>query len=252
MPAAPLRDRGPAARPAGGRRPGDPARASTSRSAPARSTPSWARTAPGKSTLATTLLGSPEYEVTGGRIRFKGDDITAWATDVRGKAGMFLAFQYPQQIAGRLGHQLPAPGAVGPQGHRPVGARAAAVDHGVDGAPRHGPVLRRPLPQRGLLRRREEAQRDPADGDPRARDRHPRRDRLRPRHRRPQGRRPGRAGGARATAPSSASLAITHYQRLLDHLEPDVVHILVDGRIVDSGGPELAERLEREGYDAWR
>ena len=47
-------------------------------------------------------------------------------------------------------------------------------------------------------------------------------------------------------------LAITHYQRLLDHLEPDVVHILVDGRIVDSGGPELAERLEREGYEAWR
>ena len=45
---------------------------------------------------------------------------------------------------------------------------------------------------------------------------------------------------------------ITHYQRILDHLKPDVVHILVDGRIVESGGPELAERLEREGYDAWR
>ena len=54
----------------------------------------------GKSTLATTLLGSPEYEVTGGRIRFKGDDITDWGTDVRGKAGMFLAFQYPQEIPG--------------------------------------------------------------------------------------------------------------------------------------------------------
>jgi Fe-S cluster assembly ATP-binding protein len=47
-------------------------------------------------------------------------------------------------------------------------------------------------------------------------------------------------------------LLITHYQRILDHLEPDVVHILVDGRIVSSGGPELAARLEREGYDAWR
>src|ERR687898_2463558 len=54
----------------------------------------------GKSTLANTLLGNPEYEVTRGRIRFRGDDITDWDTDVRGKAGMFLAFQYPQTIAG--------------------------------------------------------------------------------------------------------------------------------------------------------
>ena len=54
----------------------------------------------GKSTLATTLLGSPEYEVTAGRILFKGDDITTWDTEVRGKAGLFLAFQYPQQVQG--------------------------------------------------------------------------------------------------------------------------------------------------------
>src|SRR5215216_7679686 len=54
----------------------------------------------GKSTLANTLLASPEYRVTGGRIWFKGDDVTAWPTDVRAKSGMFLAFQYPQEIAG--------------------------------------------------------------------------------------------------------------------------------------------------------
>ncbi|MDP1804251.1 MAG: ATP-binding cassette domain-containing protein, partial [Acidimicrobiales bacterium] len=54
----------------------------------------------GKSTLASTLLASPEYEVTGGTIRFKGDDITTWDTEIRGKAGMFLAFQYPQQVQG--------------------------------------------------------------------------------------------------------------------------------------------------------
>ena len=125
----------------------------------------------GKSTLAVRPAGIPEYEVTAGRILFKGDDITDWDTEIRGKAGMFLAFQYPQQVQGVSVHQLPPPGAVGPQGHRPVGARAAPVDHGVDGAARHGPVLRRPLPQRGLLRRREEAQRDPPDGDPRAGDR---------------------------------------------------------------------------------
>src|SRR5215204_144365 len=54
----------------------------------------------GKSTLANVLLGSPEYRVTQGRILYKGDDITSWGADVRGKAGIFLAFQYPMAIAG--------------------------------------------------------------------------------------------------------------------------------------------------------
>jgi len=54
----------------------------------------------GKSTLASALLGSPEYVVTSGRILFKGDDVTDWPTDVRAKSGMFLAFQYPQEIQG--------------------------------------------------------------------------------------------------------------------------------------------------------
>jgi len=54
----------------------------------------------GKSTLANTLLANPDYEVTAGRIRFKGSDITDWPTDVRGKAGLFLAFQYPEEIPG--------------------------------------------------------------------------------------------------------------------------------------------------------
>src|SRR5436309_13886983 len=54
----------------------------------------------GKSTLANSLLGNPDYQVTGGRILFRGDDITSWPTDVRGKSGMFLAFQYPQEIPG--------------------------------------------------------------------------------------------------------------------------------------------------------
>src|SRR3954470_556188 len=54
----------------------------------------------GKSTLASTLLGSPEYQVTAGRIRYRGDDITTWGADERGKAGLFLAFQYPQAIPG--------------------------------------------------------------------------------------------------------------------------------------------------------
>ena len=185
----------------------DPQRASTSRSAPARSTPSWARTARASRPSPTPSSAAPSTRSPRAASASSGDDITDWGADVRGKAGMFLAFQYPQEIAGRLGPQLPAPGAVGPQGHRPVGARAAPVDHGVDGAPRHGPVVRRPLPQRGLLRRREEAQRDPADGDPRARARHPRRDRLGPRHRRPAGGRQGRAGGPRSDRPELGVLA---------------------------------------------
>ena len=56
----------------------------------------------------------------------------------------------------------------------------------------------------------------------------------------------------RQDRPELGVLAITHYQRLLDHLHPDRVHILVDGRIVDSGGPDLAKRLEKEGYESWR
>jgi Fe-S cluster assembly ATP-binding protein len=56
----------------------------------------------------------------------------------------------------------------------------------------------------------------------------------------------------RTDRPDLGVLLITHYQRILQYLEPDVVHILVDGRIVDSGGPDLAHRLETEGYDAWR
>ena len=56
----------------------------------------------------------------------------------------------------------------------------------------------------------------------------------------------------RAERPELGTLAITHYQRLLDHLRPDHVHILIDGRIVDSGGMELAEQLDRDGYDHWR
>ncbi|HET7487463.1 MAG TPA: ATP-binding cassette domain-containing protein, partial [Acidimicrobiales bacterium] len=54
----------------------------------------------GKSTLANAVLGNPDFQVTGGRIVYKGEDITDWPTDVRGKAGLFLAFQYPEEIAG--------------------------------------------------------------------------------------------------------------------------------------------------------
>ena len=97
----------------------------------------------GKSTLANTLLGAPDYVVTRGHILLKGEDVTAWPTDVRAKAGMFLAFQYPEEIAGVPMVQFLQAGPVcPPRDRRPVDARDPVVDHGVDEAPRHGPVLR--------------------------------------------------------------------------------------------------------------
>ena len=119
-------------------------------------------------------------------------------------------------------------------------------------AARHGRPLPGALPQRGILGRREEAQRGAADGAARARRRRARRDRLRPRHRRAAPGRGRHRGGPQGPRRSSASCSITHYQRILDHLVPDVVHVLIDGRIVATGGPELAETVEAEGFDAFR
>ena len=191
----------------------------------------------GKSTLASVLLGSPEYEVTGGSIKFRGEDITEWDPDIRGKAGIFLAFQYPQEIPGvsvinflrqalsaRKGIDLSV-----------LELRLAIMEwmERLEMDPSFG--------ERYLnegFRRREEAQRDPADGDPRTRNGDPRRDRLGTRHRRPPSRRP-RVREVREDRPEMGALVITHYQRLLDELQPDKVHIIVDGTIIESGSMEL-------------
>jgi Fe-S cluster assembly ATP-binding protein len=205
----------------------------------------------GKSTLANTLLGSPEYEITKGRILFRGDDITDWGTDDRGKAGVFLAFQYPQAIQGvsvinflrqalsaRKGIDLSV-----------LELRLAIMDwmkrldmdpsfadrylnEGFSG----GEKKRNEILQMAILEP-EIAVLDETDSGLDI-------DALKI-----------VASGVdevRKDRPELGVLAITHYQRLLNHLRPDRVHILIDGRVVDSGGPELAERLEREGYDSWR
>ena len=205
----------------------------------------------GKSTLASTLLGSPEYEVTAGSIRFKGDDITEWGADVRGKSGMFLAFQYPQEIAGvsvinflrqalsaRKGIDLSV-----------LELRLAIMewmerlDMDPSFADRYltegfsgGEKKRNEILQMAILEP-ELAVLDETDSGLDI-------DALKVVARGVQ--------EVRRDRPDLGVLAITHYQRLLEHLQPDVVHILIDGRIVESGGPDLAERLEREGYDAWR
>jgi Fe-S cluster assembly ATP-binding protein len=205
----------------------------------------------GKSTLASTLLGSPDYVVTSGRILFKGDDITAWPTDVRGKAGMFLAFQYPQEIQGvsvlnflrqawsaRKGIDLSML-----ELRLEIMDWMSRLDMDPSFADRYlnegfsgGEKKRNEILQMAILEP-EFAILDETDSGLDI-------DALRV-----------VAKGVRevlAARPELGILAITHYQRLLDELKPGFVHVLIDGRIVDSGGPELSRKLASEGYDAWR
>jgi Fe-S cluster assembly ATP-binding protein len=205
----------------------------------------------GKSTLASTLLGSPEYEVTGGSIRFKGDDITSWPTDVRGKAGIFLAFQYPQAIPGVSVLQFLRQALSGRKGidlsvlelrlaimewMERLDMDPAFLDRHLNEGFSGGEKKRNEILQMAVLEP-ELAILDETDSGLDI-------DALKV-----------VANGVhqvRGERPELGVLAITHYQRLLDHLRPDFVHVLVDGRIVASGGPELARQLESEGYEAFK
>ena len=157
----------------------------------------------GKSTLASTLLGNPAYRVTAGAIRFRGEDVTAWPTDVRGKAGLFLAFQYPEEIAGVSVIQFlrQAVSARAGEDRSVLEVRLSMLEWmkrlGMD------PVFGERVPERGVLGRREEAQRDPADGVARSRARRARRDRLRPRHR--------RAAHRRRRCPDRETSSVRHW-----------------------------------------
>ncbi len=205
----------------------------------------------GKSTLANTLLAHPDYRVTAGRIEFRGQDITDWSTDVRGKSGIFLGFQYPEEIPGVsvvqflrqalsarkgidlsiLELRLSIMDWMGRLGIDPsFGDRY--LNEGFSG----GEKKRNEVLQMAILEP-EFAVLDETDSGLDI-------DALRVVSKGVQ--------EVRADRPELGVLLITHYQRILQYLQPDVVHILVDGRIVASGGPELAQRLELEGYDAWR
>jgi Fe-S cluster assembly ATP-binding protein len=205
----------------------------------------------GKSTLASTLLASPEYEVTGGRILFKGDDITTWDTEIRGKAGMFLAFQYPQQVQGVsvinfLRQALSARKGIDlsvlelrlsiMEWMERLDMDPSFADRFLNEGFSGGEKKRNEILQMAILEP-EIAILDETDSGLDI-------DALKVVAQGVQ--------EVRRDRPDLGVVAITHYQRLLDHLEPDVIHILMDGRIVDSGGPELAERLERDGYESWR
>ena len=205
----------------------------------------------GKSTLGTTLLGSPEYEITSGTITFRGDDVTEWPTDERAKAGMFLAFQYPQEIPGVSVIQFLRTALSARKGidlsvlelrlaamdwMKRLGMDSSFVDRYLNEGFSGGEKKRNEILQMAILEP-ELAILDETDSGLDI-------DALRI-----------VANGiseVRAERPEMGVVLITHYQRLLDEIRPDHLHILVDGRIVQSGGMELAEQLEREGYEAFR
>ena len=205
----------------------------------------------GKSTLGTTLMGSPEYEVTAGSVHYLGDDVTDWPVDERAKAGMFLAFQYPQEIAGVSVIQFLRQALSARKGidlsvlelrlatmdwMKRLGMDSSFVDRYLNEGFSGGEKKRNEIMQMAILEP-ELAILDETDSGLDI-------DALRI-----------VAKGIREVRderPTMGVVLITHYQRLLDELAPDHVHILVDGRIVASGGMELAEQLERDGYDGFK
>ncbi len=205
----------------------------------------------GKSTLAKTLLASPGYEVTRGQVLYKGEDVTGWPTEARAKAGMFLAFQYPEEVPGVplvqfLRQALSARKGVElsvlelrltvMEWMRKLDMDPSFGDRYLNDGFSGGEKKRNEVLQMAVLEP-ELAILDETDSGLDI-------DALRV-----------VANGVRevrSARPGLGVLVITHYQRILDYLAPDRVHLLVNGRIVDSGGPDLARRLEKEGYEAWR
>jgi len=206
----------------------------------------------GKSTLSYALAGRPGYEVTAGSATLDGVDLLALEPDERASKGVFLSFQYPTEIPGvpaltfirtALNAQHKARGEAeisAPDFLRLVRAKAAALKMDFD-------MLKRPLNvgfSGGEKKRMEILQMamlpphlailDETDSGLDI-------DALRI----------VSEGVNAMRGPERSMLVITHYQRLLDYIRPDRVHVLAMGRIVASGGPELAHALEAEGYDKY-
>jgi Fe-S cluster assembly ATP-binding protein len=203
----------------------------------------------GKSTLAYVLAGKADYTPTAGEVLFDGKNIFDMAPDERAAAGLFLAFQYPLEIPG-VATMTFLRTALNAQRKKRGEAELSTPEFLKKGARSRRQARYRaghaaPRGQCRLFRRREEAQRDPANGAARAAARGARRDRFRARYRRAEDRRRRRQPAAR---PSRSFVVITHYQRLLNYIVPDVVHVLSNGRIVKTGGKELALELEARGY----
>ncbi len=206
----------------------------------------------GKSTLANTLLANPAYEVTEGAIRFQGVDITKLPTDERAARGIFLGFQHPEEIPGVSVLNFLRQSLAVRKGIPDLSVLEIRIQLmewtkrlGMDdrfqerylnegfsgGEKKRNEILQMAMmePDLAVLDETDsgldiDALRTVAHG----------------------------INEVRAARPDLGILLITHYQRILDHLTPDVVHVLLDGRIVATGGPELAQRIETGGFESFK
>ena len=204
----------------------------------------------GKSTLANVLAGRPDYTVTGGTVLFEGQDILKFEPEIRARMGLFLAFQYPLELPGVRAWQFLKAGVDAKRVHngeeemsarefdQMLKAKVAdvqidpdlvkrAVNEGFSGGEKkRNEILQMAVlePKLALLDETDsgldiDALRIVSDGVNLLR------------------------------SPENAVILVTHYQRILNYITPNYVHVLYDGRIVQSGGPELAHELEEKGYD---
>ena len=206
----------------------------------------------GKSTLGYTLGGRPGYEVTGGSVEFDGQDLLSLEPHERAAAGLFLGFQYPVEIPGVSFVQFLREAANAQRrgrGEEPLSGgeflklakeKAALLRMDMDMLKRPvnvgfsgGEKKRAEMVQMGIL--------DPKFAVLDETDSGLDIDALRI---------VGEGINAIMRKPDKGVLLITHYQRLLDYVKPDFVHVLAGGRIVKTGGPELALQLEEQGYEA--
>lgn len=209
----------------------------------------------GKSTLAYAIAGHPAYEITEGQILLDGRDITEAEADERAQAGLFLAFQYPHAIPGVTVTNFL---------RQAVNAVRKAKSGGVDD-PMPVPEFRKELlAQMDRLKvSRELASRylnDGFSGGEKKRVEILQMAMLKPKISVLDETDSGLdidalkivAGGVQElVGPDMGALVITHYQRILNYIKPDFVHVFVGGTIVEEGGAELAEKLEASGYEQW-
>lgn len=203
----------------------------------------------GKSTLANVLLGHPSYTVTRGTITYKGEDITEAAPDERGRTGMFLGFQYPEEI----------PGVSVINFLRTALSNRTGIDY---------TVLELRLK---VVEAMKELEMDPAFADRYLNEGFSGGERKRNEVLQLAVLEPELAvldetdsgldidalkivaeGVTRLSNEDRGFVVITHYQRMLDYITPDAVHVFLDGRIVETGGPSLADQIEDSGYDNYR
>jgi Fe-S cluster assembly ATP-binding protein len=207
----------------------------------------------GKSTLAFSLAGHPHYDVTAGTATLDGEDILALAPDKRARAGLFLSFQYPAAIPGvkvpnflYAARQAVRPGELTPAKFRALllekmdllGMDPSFLGRYLNDGFSGGEKKRLEMLQMAVLAPKYaildetdsgldvDALKDVGDT----------------------------VNALRASdeGKTTGFLIITHYPRILQHIAPDVVHVMIDGRIGKTGGPDLAHRIEREGYDVIR